>query len=88
MTHTAHPVRHAADVIHGWSPSAGRSRRTLLTWAVIIAGFVVAAGLVVLATTSGTSTTQIDPTAPPAAPAQPGVPLSPDQAERYLANQG
>jgi hypothetical protein len=87
MTHTIHPVRHVADVIHGRSPSSQRSGRTLLTWAAIIAGLVVAAGLVLFATTSDTGSQGTDPGPVPVAPAQPGVPLSPDQAERYLADQ-
>lgn len=86
MAHTTHPVRHAPDVIHGRSESSRPSWRMLLTWAAIIAGLVVAVGLVLSATTSDTGSQGTDPVSP-VAPAQPGVPLSPDQAERYLADQ-
>lgn len=85
MAHATHPVHHSPDVLSGRSTSRP-SGRALLTWAAIIAGLVVAVGLVLFATTSGTGSEQVEPVTP-VAPAQPGVPLSPDQAERYLAGQ-
>jgi hypothetical protein len=87
MAHTTHPVHHAPDILGGRPSSSRRSARTLLTWAAILAAVVAAIVLAVLATTSDTGSQPNNTVPAPVAPAQPGVPLSPDQAERYLADQ-
>lgn len=88
MTQTTEPVgvHETPSSVHTPPQPPRRSLRTLLGWAVIVVGLVVAVILVLLTITTDTAPQRIEPGQTPAEPSQVGVPRSADAAERYLTD--